>query len=223
MFEDSFLSGDDERGPPTSAYTSENEEDYEDEDLPLPRRRRLVRRISPSPSPEPARRRVSHRYDQELQDDDADLPATAIQSDANGIVDRLEADPIEAADAQVDNTEYDTAAIGQKRARGSSDQPGPPTPKALKLTRDDQPRRKDNRGRQADYSEEVQRIIQIAMELYEVRMLTINPFPSSTMEGDWVAEVWAEACKREETKYRITGEIHRMVRHLSLATVVMKY
>ncbi len=55
-------------------------------------------------------------------------------------------------------------------------------------------------------------VIKIAIDLYEVKLITVCGFPSSSMEVDWVTEVWAEACRREGVKYRITSDLHKMVR-----------
>lgn len=103
--------------------------------------------------------------------------------------------------------EPDTTTSHNKRPRSPStdDEKLPPTPKAVKIIDH------AGRARQQDYDTVVKEIIKVAIDLYEVKLLTVCGFPSSSMEAEWVTEVWADACLREGVKYRITSDLYKMV------------
>ncbi len=57
----------------------------------------------------------------------------------------------------------------------------------------------------------VKEVIKVAIDLYEVQLLTADTFPSASLENEWVTAVWADACQHEGVKYRITPDLHKMV------------
>ncbi|THG96116.1 hypothetical protein EW026_g5652 [Hermanssonia centrifuga] len=57
----------------------------------------------------------------------------------------------------------------------------------------------------------VKEVIKVAIDLYEVQLLTADTFPSASLENEWVTAVWADACQHEGVKYRITPDLHKML------------
>ncbi len=78
-------------------------------------------------------------------------------------------------------------------------------PKAVKIVDH------SGRARQKDYDTVVKEVIKVARDLFEVRLLTADAFPSASLENEWVAAVWADACQHEGVKYCITPDLHKMV------------
>ncbi|THH01255.1 hypothetical protein EW026_g1396 [Hermanssonia centrifuga] len=78
-------------------------------------------------------------------------------------------------------------------------------PKAVKIVDH------SGRARQKDYDTVVKEVIKVARDLFEVRLLTADAFPSALLENEWVAAVWADACQHEGVKYCITPDLHKML------------
>ncbi|THG93666.1 hypothetical protein EW026_g7633 [Hermanssonia centrifuga] len=106
-----------------------------------------------------------------------------------------------------DDDIQELAVNSSKRPRSPStdDEKLPPTPKAVKIIDH------SGRARQQDYDAVVKHIIKTAIDLYEVKLLTVSAFPLQSMEADWVTEVWTEACQHEGVKYRITPDLYKML------------
>ncbi|THG92442.1 hypothetical protein EW026_g8469, partial [Hermanssonia centrifuga] len=171
-------------GPPTSSgYTSDMEQEEINEDF--------VDEIEEDDQPRPARYVIQYSSPSPEAQDMHINDLTSID------------DLQEGEDPSVEAVVTGTGK--QPRSPSTDDEKLPPTPKAVKIVDH------SGRARQQDYDTVVKEVIKIAIDLYEVKLITVCGFPSSSMEVDWVTEVWAEACRREGVKYRITSDLHKML------------
>ena len=64
----------------------------------------------------------------------------------------------------------------------------------------------------ADYEDVVQALLLRAMHEYESRIVGVNPYPDSAIQGRWTKICWKEACRVAAEDYSITERMSKMVR-----------
>ena len=127
--------------------------------------------------------------------------------------------PDEDEDAPSRLSRYDKAVNSRKHDRSPTpdDQDkdkGVPLQKIQKVT-DFQ-----GRARLQDYDYEDKEIIATALELYEVKLVTVNPFPDAVQQDIFSDEAWNGSCERHQIAVRPSSDIIKMVcRHLILVAV----
>ncbi|KAI6116545.1 hypothetical protein EDD16DRAFT_1708415 [Pisolithus croceorrhizus] len=67
------------------------------------------------------------------------------------------------------------------------------------------------RPKAANYESDVRAILETAIEIYCVILLTENPFPTSVQEVDWVKKAWSLACQHHSTKLTHDGGILKLI------------
>ncbi|KAI6040961.1 hypothetical protein EDC04DRAFT_2893519 [Pisolithus marmoratus] len=63
----------------------------------------------------------------------------------------------------------------------------------------------------ANYESDVQAILETAIEIYCVILLTENPFPTSVQEVDWAKKAWTLACHHHNTELTHDGGILKLI------------
>lgn len=72
------------------------------------------------------------------------------------------------------------------------------------------------RGKRSDYATDIQTMIKVASDLYEVFIICRNPFPDPRQENEWATEAWGEACVILDYAGEAKDlKIHKMVRGIS--------
>ncbi|KAJ7131568.1 hypothetical protein C8R43DRAFT_1110749 [Mycena crocata] len=62
------------------------------------------------------------------------------------------------------------------------------------------------------YTEPAAKLIKSAMHRFEVRIWTVNPFPSAELQVQWVKEIWDEVCTEADALMELTERMSSMIK-----------